>query len=300
MRISQQAIDWLTKLVAKVLTKDREVLDVPPCDFARFLFELRLCDVILVEGRTRVSDVIKTITLNCWTHSALYIGRLNDIKDKELRKIAHSFYPGSHDEHLIIESLLGDGTIISPLSKYQYDNIRICRPKDLSPHDAQQVIETAVNYLGTRYGTRQLLDLARFLFPYGVLPRRWRSSLFRHHAGESTHTICSSMIVEAFASAHYPVLPVIQRTEGNKLKWFKRNANLYTPKDFDYSPFFDIIKFPFMGDDMCVYRNLPWDKEGVIYNDESEFLNEDSNWDKEEKKDRLGMLWSLLHRERHT
>jgi hypothetical protein len=294
MRIVRRSIDCLIGIVTKVLTTDREVLDVPSCDFARFLFELRLCDVILVEGRTRISDVIKTITLCSWTHSAIYIGRLNDIEDKELRKLARSYYPGSPDDHLIIESLLGSGTIISPLSKYQYDNIRICRPKDLSPHDAQTVIATAVKYLGTGYDTRQLFDLARFMFPYGILPRRWRSSLFRHRAGDSTRTICSTMIVEAFASAHYPILPVIQRTKDNNLKWFRRNANLITPRDFDYSPFFDIIKFPFMGDDMCVYRNLPWDKNGVVYNDESELLSEDSNGNKRKEKVKHGILWSPL------
>ncbi len=296
MRISQKANNWLASLATNVLTKDREVLDVPPCDFARFLFELRLCDVILVEGRTRISEVIKTISLSSWTHSALYIGRLSDIEDKDVRKLAKSFYPGSPDEHLIIESLIGEGTIISPLSKYQYDNIRICRPKDLSPLDAQKVIKTSASYLGGQYSTRQLLDLARFLFPYGILPRRWRSSLFKHNAGDSTRTICSTMIVEAFASAHYPVLPVIQRTEGNKLKWFKRNANLFTPRDFDYSPYFDIIKFPFMGDDMCVYRSLPWDKEGVVLNDETEFLYDDSKEKKKEVKEKLGMVWSFLQK----
>jgi len=296
MRMIQRAIRWLTECLVKVLTKDREVLDVPPCDFAKFLFELRLCDVILVEGRTRISEVIKTIALSCWTHSALYIGRLKDIENKELRKLARDFYLGSPDEHLIIESLLGEGTIISPLSKYQHDNIRICRPKDLSPKDAQKVIETAVSYLGTKYDTRHLLDLARFMFPYGVLPRRWRSSLFEHNPGDPTRTICSTMIGKAFAAAHYPILPVIQRTKENKLKWFRRNANLLTPKDFDYSPYFDIMKFPFMGDDMCIYHNLPWDKDGVIYNDETECISEKSNGKNKEKKIKHGILWYLLQK----
>lgn len=296
MRILQKAIDWLTEFITNALIKDREVLDVPPCDFARFRFELRLCDVILVEGRTRVSDVIKTITLSCWTHSALYIGRLTDIEDKEVRKIAKSFYPGSPDDHLIIESLLGKGTIISPLTKYQYDNIRICRPKSLSPYDAQKVIETAIEFLGSKYSTRQFIDLARFMFPYGILPRRWRSSLFRLKPGDSTRTICSTMLVESFASIHYPVLPVIQRENGNKLRWFRRNANLSTPKDFDYSPFFDIIKFPYMGDEMCIYRNLPWDKEGVIYNDENECQNANSNGKDKKEKGKHGILWSILQR----
>ena len=296
MRVKPKAIVWLTTIVTNELTKNREVLDVPPCDFDKFLFELRLCDVILVEGRTRISDVIKTITLSCWTHSALYIGRLIDIKDTEFRKLVRSFYRGSPDEHLIIESLLGEGTIISPLSKYRCDNIRICRPKDLAPQDAQKVIETAISYLGTKYATRHLLDLARFMFPYGILPRRIRSTLFEHNPGHTTKTICSTMIGKSFAAAHYPIRPIIQRTNGNKLKWFRRNANLLTPKDFDYSPFFDIIKFPYMGDDMCVYRNLPWDKNGVVYNDEKECMNDKSNGKNKEKKDKHGILWHLLQK----
>lgn len=293
---AQDMIRYLSRYLIKILTKDREVLDVPPCDFAKFLFELRLCDVILVEGRTRISEVIKTITLSCWTHSALYIGRLNDIRDKEVRRIARSFYLGSPDEPLLIESLLGSGTIISPVSKYQYDNIRICRPKDLSPQDAQRVIETAVGYLGARYDTRQLLDLARFMLPYGLLPRRWRSSLFEHNPGGPTKSICSTMIGKSFAAAHYPILPVIQRTKDNKLTWFRRNANLLTPKDFDYSPFFEVIKFPYMGEDMCIYRNLPWDKNGVVYNDETECIIDQSNAEQNEKKDKRGILWYLLQK----
>jgi hypothetical protein len=75
-----------------------------------------------------------------------------------------------------------------------------------------------------------------------------------------------------------------------------RNAKIITPRDFDYSPFFDIIKFPFMGDEMCVYRNLPWDKTGVIYNDESECLPDDSNGSRKKGKNRLEILWSLLQR----
>jgi hypothetical protein len=104
------------------------------------------------------------------------------------------------------------------------------------------------------------------------------------------------MIVNAFTSAHYPVLPVIRRTAENKLKWFKRNANIITPRDFDYSPFFDIIKFPFMGDEMCVYRNLPWDKNGVIYNDENDCLPDDFNRSRKKGKNKLELLWSVLQK----
>jgi hypothetical protein len=43
-----------------------------------------------------------------------------------------------------------------------------------------------------------LLDLARFMYPYGLLPRRWRSTLFAHKPGVNTRCICATMLVEAF------------------------------------------------------------------------------------------------------
>jgi hypothetical protein len=270
MGLCYKVRNLVAKSVISLLTKEHELPEFLLCDFPRFRFEIRPCDVVLVEGRSRISDVIKNITLSRWTHSALYLGRLHDLEDEETRNIAEAHYEGDPKDQLIIEALVGQGTLISPLTKYQYDNLRICRPKDLSPHDAKKVIREAVRYIGTKYHLRQVLDLARFMFPYSILPRRWRSTLFEHNAGDVTRTICSTMLAEAFASVHYPILPVIHRTENNKLKWYRRNTNLLTPSDFDYSPYFDIIKYPFLGDDLAIYRNLPWDKEGVRCTDDDE------------------------------
>ena len=75
------------------------------------------------------------------------------------------------------------------------------------------------------------------------------------------------MIASAFNHVHFPVLPVMRRLENGELRLYKRNARLYTPRDFDYSPYFEIIKFPFLGiEDKSLYRNLPWDEEGQICN----------------------------------
>jgi hypothetical protein len=51
-----------------------------------------------------------------------------------------------------------------------------------------------------------------------------------------------------------------------------------------------------MGDDMCVYRNLPWDKNGVVYNNETECMSEKSNGNNQEKKTKHGILWYLLQK----
>jgi len=277
---------WLSRKFAKFLIKQEDVQETPLCDFSRLRFEIRPCDVILVEGRTRVSDVIRSITQSPWTHAALFIGRLSDIEDEETRNRIKSYFPGNPHEQLIIESLIGEGTVVSLLTKYQYDNLRVCRPMDIPPQDVRAVVKTASMYLGSKYDMRHILDFARFIIPYWFVPRRWRSSLFDYKAGDITRTICSTMIVEAFASNQYPVKPVIQRTEEGKYIWSRRNPKLFTPSDFDYSPYFDIIKYPFLGDEKAIYQKLPWDKTGVICNDETECFQPGEYGKEEDKNDK--------------
>lgn len=258
------------KIVAWLNTRHAE-RELPPSDFDRLRYEIRVGDVILVEGRTHVSEIIKTITLSNWTHSALYIGPLHNIDDPVLREHIQSYYTGSPDEQLIIESQLGHGTIVDSIRKYRDEHLRICRPTSMTRTDSQKVIAYAINRLGSYYNVRQILDLARFLFPYTLLPRRWRSSLFEHNAGTPTHTVCSTVIAEAFASVRYPILPVLHRNEDGQLTLYRRNTRLITPKDFDYSPYFDVIKYPILDfDELAVYQKMPWGKDGIELNDEND------------------------------
>lgn len=248
------------------------------CDFDRLSFEIRPCDVLLVEGRARISQVIKANTHSQWTHSALYIGRLHDIEDPTTHEHVSWLYDGDPNDQLIIEPLLGRGTIVSALKKYDRDHVRVCRPSGLSRQDTGKVVKYAAQHLGRDYDVRQMLDLGRFIFPYGILPRRWRSSLFEHKVGLPTKTVCSTMIASAFTSVHFPILPVVYREENGGIKLYKRNTRLYVPRDFDNSPYFEIIKYPLLGlDDLAVYRQLPWDTDGVVCNDENECFIPDVN-----------------------
>lgn len=259
---------WLYDKATEWLTKNGPPPPSPLCDFNRLGFELRIGDVILVEGRSRVSEVIKIITQSPWSHSALYIGRLYDIKDADLRSVIEYHYDGDPQDQLIIEALMGRGTIITPLASYRRDHLRICRPTGLSPADAETLIGYAVKHLGWDYDLRQILDLARFFFPWSFLPRRWRSSLFQHNAGNPTRTVCSTLLAEAFDVVDFPILPFINRADDGSIRFFKRNPRLFAPRDFDYSPYFSIIKYPYLGgSDIGLYHRLPWTDEDV-YNDE--------------------------------
>lgn len=259
----------LLKNFTNWLMREKPPEGLPLSDFERLRFEIKPCDVLLNEGQSRVSNVIRMVTLSPWTHAMLYIGRLRDIENPLLRAKIREAYHGDENDQLVIESLLGKGTIVTNLSRYAQAHLRICRPDGISYDDRQKVIAYAINKIGLEYDVRQILDLARLLFPWSILPRRWRSSLFTYNAGESTRQICSTLIAEAFASVHFPILPVRRQTAENEISLLQRNPKLITPKHFDYSPFFDIIKYPIYEiSEKALYRHLPWAEGKVVINDD--------------------------------
>lgn len=264
---------WLFDKVAGWLTRNVMPRTHLYSNFDRLLFEIDIGDAVLLEGRTRVSNVIKLVTNSVWTHSALYIGRPIDIRDPELRALIDNIWTGDPSEQLIVEGLLGEGTIIAPIEKYRGEHLRICRPMGLSRQDQGRVIRYALERVGTEYDVRQLVDLLRFLFPYSLMPRRWRSTLFEIHPGQATRHVCSSMMASAFESVRFPILPFIEREPGGEMVLYRRNPRLYTPRDFDYSPYFDVIKYPYLDrGEIEAYRMLDWSEDRIYYNDEADFL----------------------------
>ncbi len=250
---------FLQKWIVGYLMCEKPRVNLPICDFDKLSYEIRPADVLLVEGRTRISEFTKSITQSPWSHAVLYIGRLHDIEHPILRQKIKDFYQGEPTEQLIIESLLGSGTIVSPLSRYKMEHMRICRPSGISKADAQSVIAYAIDRLGYQYDVRQILDLGRFFLPWKFFPRRWRSSLFTEDS-TSTRQICSTLIAEAFRSVQFPILPIIKETQEQNIQLTPGNPRLYTPKDFDYSPFFQIIKYPiFTLSENALYHHLPWE-----------------------------------------
>ncbi|NVJ49569.1 MAG: hypothetical protein HWE13_08160 [Gammaproteobacteria bacterium] len=266
-------IKSIKRAIERWLNRETPPQAFPPCDFERLRYSLRPGDVLLVEGRTKVSEVIKLITQSRWSHAALYVGRLHDIESDEVRDLVLANRDVDPSEQLIVEGLLGQGTVVNYLTDYTHDNLRVCRPAALSHGDAKAVIEYACRHLGTPYNFRQMLDLARLLFPWSIVPRRWRSSLFTNNVGEPTRTVCSSMLAEAFGEVDYPVLPKFKKVGKDRVELIKRNTKLFTPADFDYSPYFEVLKFPFWGQrDKAHYRELPWNQDGLLSNDDDEFI----------------------------
>ena len=70
-------------------------------------------------------------------------------------------------------------------------------------------------------------------------------------SGDPTRTICSTLIAQAFHSVPYPILPRIERIpEHQRIEsaytrdeiLHIRHHSLFAPRDFDLSPYFQIVK----------------------------------------------------------
>jgi hypothetical protein len=198
---------------------------------------LRPGDVLLVEGNTRISNAIKYLTQSTWSHAALYAGAI----------------PGASNsdpyEPFLVEVDMVQGVIAVPLSTYAAFHTRICRPAALTAEDATRVVEYAVARLGQTYDLKNLIDLARYLLPTPPLPRRWRRRMMALGSGDPTKAICSTLIAQAFQSVSYPILPdMVRRRDNpgadnhNREILTIRHFSLYSPRDFDISPYFEVVK----------------------------------------------------------
>lgn len=207
-------------------------------DADRLAAALRPADVLLVEGNSRVSTAIKYLTQSTWSHAAMYVG------DCQRGGEGAALAPG------LIEADLEQGVIIVPLEKYARLNTRICRPVGLNEADCQQVCHYMRERLGHTYDLKHIIDLARYLLPVPPVPVYWRRRMLALGSGDPTRAICSTLIAEAFQSVRYPILPHIERREIYRIRsgfgvreiLHIRHHSLFTPRDFDISPYFRIIK----------------------------------------------------------
>jgi hypothetical protein len=187
-------------------------------------------DVLLVEGTSRVSSAIKYLTQSTWSHAALYVG----------------------DGHFL-EADMVHGVRFVPLTHFNGFHCRICRPASLSAAERQTVCSFATARLGLHYDMKNIVDLARYLLPNPPVPMRWRRKMLSLGSGDPTRAICSTLVAEALDSVNYPILPIIEtlpavdllgnpHAGSSRELLHIRHHSLYVPRDFDVSPYFQIIK----------------------------------------------------------
>ena len=64
-------------------------------------------------------------------------------------------------------------------------------------------------------------------------------------SGDPTRLVCSTLIAQAFETVRYPILPRVTLMESPAARreiLHIRHSSLYAPRDFDISPFFQVVK----------------------------------------------------------
>lgn len=276
MRSLRQVLqDWFIRQI----TRRRRV-------YRRFVYNdeknlkdtIRPGDVLLVDGDQRVSQAVKYLTQSSWSHSAIFVGDALLRKWPARRADLHRKY-GRDARFQVVEALVERGVISSPLTKYLNLNIRICRPIGLRPDDLEVVLDHVISKIGYTYDRRNFLDLTRYLLPFHLVPPTLREDALHFGSGKDTETICSTVIAEAFGRVRYPILPLIirrkkPRTQSEKLRQRllgrptryaysgllrSRHPTLVVPRDFDLSPYFEIVKFNAKDLERFDYRKLQWE-----------------------------------------
>ncbi|MBK7490685.1 MAG: lipo-like protein [Nitrosomonas sp.] len=248
-----QVAEIVGRGLAHFLTKPmRQNVQVATISQEKLAATLQPGDVLLVEGDTRVSVAIKYLTQSTWSHAALYIGNV----------LPHSA-PWQLPQ-VLIEADLKEGVRAITLAHYAQMHTRICRPVGLNDEDRKRVVDFVIARIGQHYDLKHIFDLLRYLLPTMPVPTRFRRRMLALGSGDPTRAICSTLIAQAFESVRYPILPEIQRTWSDDPRhtdcyadiYHIRHYSLYTPRDFDISPYFDIIK-PVIENGFD-YRSLAW------------------------------------------
>jgi hypothetical protein len=260
-------------------------------DLSALKAHIRKGDVLLVEGDQRVSAIIRYLTQSSWSHSALYIGDELLRRGGEQAEWARRHF-GDEAAHLLVEAV-PRGVLASPLAKYVDFNVRICRPHRLRSEHLQVIMDEAVAAIGWRYDLRNVFDLARYLIPVQFVPPRLRLAALHFGSGEPTEVICSSLIARLFYRVRFPILPhqveeatprlaraaweppheatlgaaLTRRVLGRPSRseytglFRMRHPTLVTPRDYDLSPFFDVVKFNPLARGDFDYSRMRWEEE---------------------------------------
>ncbi|MEZ5528395.1 MAG: YiiX/YebB-like N1pC/P60 family cysteine hydrolase [Porticoccaceae bacterium] len=218
---------WLARKLA-----EPRYLSTVPSRPEQLAAAIRPGDVLLVEGVSRFSLAIKYLTQSTWSHAALYIGNWEG------------------QSGMLVEADVQEGVRLVPLSHFEHMHTRICRPVKLDEEEVFRLINYATDRLGHRYDLKNIFDLMRYMVSTPPVPNRWRRRMLSLGSGDPTRAICSSLIAQAFQSIPYPILPkvVMEKAVDPDLQDIYqeilhiRHHSLYVPRDFDLSPYFEIIK----------------------------------------------------------
>ena len=249
-------LEALSHRLAAFLSRERHVHGTSPPTNQDFLKRaLRPADVLLVEGTSLIAAGIKYLTQSTWSHAALFVGD------------ALQGTGGPREDYMFVEADLMEGVRSVGLQKYAGYHCRVCRPVGLSESDVERVVAYATAQVGHAYDKRNIVDLARYLLPTPPVPSSWRRKMIAFGSGDPTRAICSGLIAQSFETIGYPVLPDVTHFKAARSDcpdcveevMRVRHHSLYVPRDFDVSPYFEVVKPSLIAG--FNYRDLKWEEK---------------------------------------
>ncbi|MDX1670983.1 MAG: YiiX/YebB-like N1pC/P60 family cysteine hydrolase [Balneolaceae bacterium] len=232
-------LEKIGKWLAGYLSKPyEENVQVATCTPDMLSSTLQKGDILLVEGNSRISAAIKYLTQSTWSHAAFYIGDVLNKTDEE------------GNAKVLVEADVQEGVRAVSLNRYCHYHTRICRPVGLNETEINQVVRYVTERIGYQYDLKNIFDLARYMIHKPPVPRKYRRKLLALGSGDPTRAICSSLIAQAYQSIRYPILPDIDPESDqhpNCRGCYEellhiRHHSLFAPRDFDISPYFEIVK----------------------------------------------------------
>ncbi|TFH22985.1 MAG: hypothetical protein E4H03_07230 [Myxococcales bacterium] len=181
----------------------------------------------------------------------------------------------------------------SPLSKYVNHNLRICRPINLRPGDLSTVLDTVISQIGSPYNRDHIQSLLWYFLPVEIMPKRWQRRVLETSGRLSKEMVCSTQIAMAFQKVRYPIQPLITVAgvaepvpDGGRVRrripeWLSASRrqprrtvfdtgvfvpcdpSFVTPRDFDLSPYFAIVKVATDNPREFDYKKIRWSSPAI-------------------------------------
>ncbi len=207
----------LLDAVVSLLTKPGSPVhgaDAP--NIAALKESLRASDVILVSGTSRISHVVKVLTVSPWSHVVLYVGDRRELLTAEEKSEWTHLFGEESLKHLVIDADPLHKVHLRPLDDYHKYMLRHCRPDALTKEDRKKVVDHALGQLKKHYDVGHIIRLMFFFAtPWELFPQGVRRFVTDFSLSEQD-TICSRVLAEAFESVGYPIRPTyIQYGQGS-------------------------------------------------------------------------------------
>lgn len=176
-------------------------------------------DVLLSEGTTRASMLVKCLTRSSWSHVSMYVGPLDD----------------GQDPRCIVEADIAEGVRSIRLSELDAVKIRVLRPMSLDSMNRSRLAAWVTSRIGSEYDHAHAWMLGRTLLR---LPARLSLGASSNTAASTaTRFICCSLLAHALASVGLAIAPARASTRSTP----GAEAARITPGDFEQAPVFEVI-----------------------------------------------------------